>query len=100
MNIDTKEEPKFAKIGEYWDDAIVDKVAEFLHEYQDVFPTKFLDLKGIIGDLEVMKINLKPDAKPIKERPYCFNPKYKEKLCLELDKMLAAGIIELVEEFD
>ena len=26
------------------------------------------------------------------------NPKYKEKVCIELDKMLVAGIIEPVEE--
>jgi hypothetical protein len=61
---------------------------------------KFSDLKGIIGDLGVMKITLKPDVKPIKQRPYRLNPKYKEKVCLELDKMLAAGIIEPVEESD
>eukprot|EP00253_Pinus_taeda_P007395 PITA_07395 len=47
-----------------------------------------------------MKITLKPDAKPIKQRPYRFNPKYKEKVCLELDKMLAVGIIEPMEEPD
>lgn len=48
----------------------------------------------------MMKITLKPDAKPIKQRPYCLNPKYKEKVRLELDKMLEAGIIEQMEEFD
>jgi len=78
---------------------MVDKVTEFLCEYQDLFPTKFTDLKGIIEDLGVMKITLKP-AKPVKKRPYCLNPKYKEKVCLELEKMLMAGIIELVEESD
>jgi hypothetical protein len=79
---------------------MVDKVAELLREYQDLFPTKFTDLKGIIGDLGVMKITLKPDAKPVKQRPYRLNLKYKEKVCLELDKMLVAGIIEPVEESD
>ena len=47
-----------------------------------------------------MKIMLKPNSKPIKKRPYHLNPKYKDNVCLELDKMLAAGIIELVEESD
>lgn len=47
-----------------------------------------------------MKITLKPDVKPMKQKPYCLNPKYKERVHLELDKMLAAGIIELMEEFD
>jgi len=41
VNIGTEAEPKFAKIGDYWDDAMVDKVTELLHEYQDLFPTKF-----------------------------------------------------------
>ena len=63
-----------------------------------MFLTKFTVLKGIIGDLGVLKITLKPNAKPVKQRPYHINPKYKEKVCLELDKMLAACIIEPMEE--
>ena len=63
VNIRTKLELKFANIGVYWDDATVDMVAEFLHEYQDLFSINFSDLKGIICDLGVMKIMMKPDAK-------------------------------------
>jgi len=59
-------ELKFVNIGDYWDDATFDKVVDFLCEYQDLFPTKFSCLKGIIGDLGVMKIMLKPDVKPVK----------------------------------
>ena len=51
-----------------------------------------------VGDIGVIKIPLKPDAKLVKQRPYRMNPKYKEKVRMELDKMLTAGIIELVEE--
>ena len=47
-----------------------------------------------------MKITLNPNTKPVKKRPYHLNPKYKEKVCLELDKMLEVGIIEPVEESD
>lgn len=87
------------KIGDYWDNTTMDKVAKLLREYEDLFPTKFTDLKGIIGDLRTMNITLKPDTKPVKQRPYCLNLTYKEKVRLELDKMLAVGIIEPVEEF-
>ena len=45
-------------------------------------------------------MTLKSNAKPVKQRPYHLNPKYKEKVCLELDKMLKVGIIEPMEEFD
>jgi len=79
---------------------MINKVTEFLCEYQDFFPTKFTELKGIVGDLGFMKITLKPEVKLVKQRPYCLNPKYKEKVYLELDKMLMASIIELVEESD
>lgn len=71
-----------------------------MREYQDLFSTKFSDLKTIVGNLGVMKITLKPDVRPMKKIPYHLNPKYKEKVRKELDKMLEAGIIELVEEPD
>lgn len=47
-----------------------------------------------------MKITLKLDVKLVKQIPYRLNPKYKERVHIELDKMLAARIIEPVEEFD
>jgi len=99
VNIGLEEEPKFANIGDYWDEDTLDKVTKLLHEYQGLFPTKFSNLRGIVGDLGMMKINLKPDAKPIEQCPYWLNPKYKEKVREELDNMLVAGIIESVEEF-
>lgn len=48
----------------------------------------------------MMKIMLKLDVKSVKQRPYHLNLKYKETVCLELDKMLVVGIIEVVEELD
>ena len=68
------------KIGDYWDEDTVEKVTKLLREYQDLFPTKFSNLKGIVGDLGNMKITLKLDKKPIKKHPYQLNPKYKEKV--------------------
>lgn len=85
-------------MGDYWDEYTVDNVVELLREYQDLFPMKFSNFKGIVRDLGVMNITLKPYAKPIKQRSYWLNPKYKEEVCLELDKMVEAGIIEPVEE--
>ena len=82
------------------DDAVVDKVVELLCEYHDLFPMNFFDLKGIIGDLGVMKITLKLDTKPIKQIPYHLNPRYKKRVHAELDKMLVTRIIGLGEEPD
>ena len=66
VNIGSEEQPKHATIGDYWDDEMVSKVTQLLHEYQDLFPMKFSEMKGILGDIGVIKIPLKPDAKPVK----------------------------------
>jgi hypothetical protein len=55
-------------------------------------------MKGIKGSTGEMRMDLKLDARSIKQRPYRLNPKYKEKGKTELDKMLEAGIIEPIEE--
>ena len=73
-------------------------ITDLLHEFQDLFPTKFLDMKGILGDLGEMKIPLKLDAKPVRQRPYRLSPWYKERVKTKLDWMLDAEIIDPVEE--
>ena len=58
---------------------------DLLHEFQDLFPTKFSEMKGILGDLGEMKILLKLDAKPVQQRPYHLNMCYKERVKAELN---------------
>ena len=76
------------------------KVTNILHEFQDLFPTKFFEMKGIRGDLGEMRIPLKPDVKPINQRPYRLNPRYKERVKFELERMLDARIIKPTEELE
>ena len=87
-----------ASIGDYWDDETVGHITNLFQENQDLFLTNFTEMKGILGDLGVMKIPLREGAKPVKQCPYRLNSRYKEKVKQELDKMLAVGIIEPVEE--
>lgn len=94
VNIGIEGELKYATIGDYYDEDNVSKITCLLHEYHELFPSKFSDMKGILGDLGVMRILLNP----VKWRPYRMDPKYKEKVKQELDKMLAIGIIEPVKE--
>jgi len=78
------------QIRDYWSDDTVEKIAYLLHEYQDRSPTTFSKMKGIVGELGEMKILLKLDAKLVIQRPYRFNPKYKEKVKEEIGYMLEA----------
>jgi hypothetical protein len=41
---------------------------------------------------------LKPDAKPIKQKPYRLNPRYTQKVKAEIDRMFNYSIIEPVKE--
>jgi hypothetical protein len=47
FNIGTEQTPNLANFGDYWDVATIDKITELLHEYQDLFQTKFTDMKGL-----------------------------------------------------
>jgi hypothetical protein len=47
FNIGTDKTLKLANVGDYWDVATIEKITELLHEYQDLFPTKFIGMKGI-----------------------------------------------------
>ena len=77
LNIGSAENPNFSNIGYYWDDENIGKIRDLLHELQDMFATKFSEMKGIFRDLGEIKIPLKPNAKPVKQRPYRINPTYK-----------------------
>jgi hypothetical protein len=98
FNIGTAEHPKMDNIGDYWDDPTIESITELLREYSDLFPTTFTEMKGIAGELGEMKIPLKPEARPIRKRPYRLNPIYKQKVKDEIDRMLEADIIKPVEE--
>jgi hypothetical protein len=74
VNIGTKEKPKFANIGDHWNEQTVEKIAYLLREYQNLFLTTFSEMKGIAGEPGELKVPLKPDAKPVKQRPYWLNP--------------------------
>ena len=59
VNIGSSDNPNFTNIGDYWDEETVVKIMDILHEYQDLFPTNLLEMKGIVGDLGEMKIPLR-----------------------------------------
>jgi len=95
-----EEQLKYEMLGDYWDDAPMEKVIELIREYQDLFQTKITELKGILSDLGMMKITMKPDTKLVKQQPYWLNTKHKAKVHEELEKIPVAGIIELLEKSD
>jgi hypothetical protein len=97
LNIGTNDNPKMANIEDYWDEQTVERIIELLHEYSDLFPTTFTEMKGIVVELGEMNIPLKPEARFVRQQPYRLNPIYKQKFKAKIDRILEAGIIEPVE---
>ena len=85
-------------IRDYWDEQTTKEIFNLLKEYKDLFPSLVADLKVLNGEMGEMRIILKPDARPVKHRPYRLNPRVKEKVKAEVDKMLRTGQIFSVEK--
>jgi hypothetical protein len=66
-NIGTIEQPKMVNIGDYWDEQTLERIIELLHEYSNLFPTTFTEMKGIARELGEMNIPLRSEARPIKQ---------------------------------
>jgi hypothetical protein len=47
FNIGTVENPKMASIGDYWYEKTVESITDLLREYNGLFPTTFIEMKGI-----------------------------------------------------
>jgi hypothetical protein len=67
VNIGIVENHKMASIGDYWDEQIVESIIELLHEYNDLFPTNFTEMKGIAREIGEMNIPLRAKERPIKQ---------------------------------
>jgi hypothetical protein len=65
-----------------------------------MFLAAFSEMKRVAGELREMKIPLRPDDRTIRQRPYRLNLVYKQKVKEEIENMLEARIIELVEEYE
>ena len=74
VKIVKEENQKFENIGDYWDEETMAKITNLLHEFQELFPTNFSEMKETLGDLGEMKISFNPYVKPVKQWPYRMNP--------------------------
>ena len=84
---------KMARIGDYWSEEQTTEIIKLVKEFQDVFAQDYKDLKGLVKEMGEMMIDIKPEARPIKKRPYKLAHKYKEIVKKEINNMLKARII-------
>jgi hypothetical protein len=73
VNIGTTEKCKIAMVGNYWNEKTSQEIHSLLQEYEDLFPKKFSELKGIKGFMGEMKIELKLGSNLVRHRSYRLN---------------------------
>ena len=93
IDISNDNRPKMENIGDYWSEEQTTEIIDLLNEFQDVFAQDYKDLKGLVAKMSEMKLEIKPDSRSVKKRPYKLAYKYKEIVKKEIDNMLTAGII-------
>ena len=59
VHIRSSKNPNFTNVQNYSHVEAVAKITDLLQEYQTLFPTNFSERRGIVGDLEEMKIPLR-----------------------------------------
>jgi hypothetical protein len=55
----------------------MNEVHNLFPEYEELFPKTFSEMKGIKGSMGEMKIDLKPDSRPVNHITYHLNPRIK-----------------------
>jgi hypothetical protein len=96
LGIDVK--PHMVKINAQLEISKVLDVEQLLKEFKDVFAWTYKDLKGIPPKLAQHKVELDTTIPLAHQARYILNPNYAIIVKQNIDKLLANGFIEFIEE--
>jgi ribosomal protein S17E len=69
FDISNDDQPKMARVGDYWSKKKTTDIVDLLKEYQDVFSRDYKYLKGLVEEMGEMKIKLIPGKIRLKNDP-------------------------------
>ena len=64
-----------------------------IREYIDVFAWNFEDIPSLDPQIAMHRLNIKPDAKPVKQKQQLFRPDIMEAIEAEVHKLIECGFI-------
>ena len=64
-----------------------------IREYIDVFAWSYEDMPGLDPEIAMHRLNIKPDAKPVKQQQRQFRPDIMEAIETEVNKLIECGFI-------
>ena len=96
INFGTEEEPKILTLGKDITPQERTSLIKLITEYLDVFAFSYEDMPGLPTSLVEHRIDLKPDAKPVRQKPRRYHPDVALKVKEEISKLLKAKFIRTV----
>ena len=94
---DEQEDPKPVFIATDLSHLEEQEVLTLLREFRDCFAWTYKDMQGVPLEVCEHTIPMKPDAKPVHQRPYPMNPKYASQIQEEINKLIECGFIYEIE---
>ncbi|KAL0384983.1 UNVERIFIED_CONTAM: Transposon Ty3-G Gag-Pol polyprotein [Sesamum radiatum] len=88
---------KAVKIGTSLDSSFERNLTDFLREHSDVFAWEASDMQGVSPEIMVHKLNVHPEARPIKQKKRAFGVDRNRIIKEEVEKLLKINYIRPVQ---
>jgi len=98
LNLGTNAKPQMVKINARLETSRMLEVEQLLKEFKDVFGWTYKNLKRIALELAQHKIELDTTIPLAHQARYKLNPNYATIIKQDIDKLLAIGFIQSIEE--
>ena len=93
VNLGSQDHPKPIFISESLSLTEREELMVLVREYIDVFAWNYEDMPGLDPQVAIHRLNIKPDAKPVKQQQRRFRPNIMEAIEAEVHKLIACGFI-------
>ncbi|KAL0351199.1 UNVERIFIED_CONTAM: Transposon Ty3-G Gag-Pol polyprotein [Sesamum radiatum] len=88
---------KAVKIGTSLDSSFERNLTDFLREHSDVFAWEASDMQGVSPEIMVHKLNVHPEARPVKQKKRAFGVDRNRIIKEEVEKLLKINYIRPVQ---
>jgi len=93
VNLGSQDHPKPIFISESLSLMKKEELIILVKEYIDVFAWNYEDMPRLDQQVAMHRLNIKPDAKPVKQQQRQFRPNIMEGIEVEVHKLIACGFI-------
>ncbi|ONK72756.1 uncharacterized protein A4U43_C04F22840 [Asparagus officinalis] len=94
VNMGDESSPKPIFIAEDLSSSEKEDLISLIREYIDVFAWNYEDMSGLDPKVAMHRLNIDPDAKPVKQQQRRFRPEIMESIESEVKKLIDSGFVK------